>query len=307
MKITELMTSNIILAPMAGYTDVGFRALCRKYGAGLTVTEMVSAKALTYQNPITLDLLKTKENEWPKCVQLFGHEADVFKEAVMLPQIQEFDIIDINMGCPMPKIFNNGDGCALMQSPNLASKIILAVKSSKKFVTVKFRLGISDDDITAVSFAKMCQDSGADAITIHGRTREQYYSGVANHKEIEKAAEEVKIPVFANGDIKSRSDVLHFAETACFGVSVARAAEGRPSIFAELSGKTVSVDLYSDILFHIDAMSYLPEKVAVNEMKKHIAVYLKGLVGHKIVTDKVCHAQTLCQLKQLLKDFLVTN
>ena len=307
MNIKQLINGNIALAPMAGYTDVGFRVLCLRYGASFAVTEMVSAKALTYNNHVTFDLLKTSYEEKVRCVQLFGHEPDVMEQAAKMPQLADFDVIDINMGCPVPKIFNNGDGCALMQDMKLASEIIKAVKKSGKFVTVKFRAGVNSSSLIAPDFAKMCEDSGADAITIHGRTREQYYSGRADREIIGKAARSVSIPVFGNGDVRSKEDLEEYLSLGCFGVAVGRAAEGNPAIFAELSGNRVEVDVYRDICFHIEQLSYLPERVIVNEMKKHVAAYLKGRRGHKPVIVQVCRAQSIDEIKDSVREFLLND
>lgn len=294
-----------MLAPMAGYTDVGFRALCAKYGADITVTEMVSSKALVYENRVTLDLLRTSDSEAFRCVQLFGHEPEVMRAAAEKTEIGKFDAIDVNMGCPMPKIFGNGDGCALMENPSLAAKIVRAVKdASRKPVTVKFRLGIDAASINAVDFAKVCADAGADALTVHGRTREQYYSGEADRNEIEKVCRAVKIPVFGNGDVRTKSDVEDYLGRGCFGVAVGRAAQGRPWIFAELKGENPKVDLYGDILFHIETMGYLPERVVVCEMKKHIAAYLKGIRGYRQVVAKVCMTKSLAEMKSIAEEFL---
>lgn len=294
----------LVLAPMAGYTDVGFRALCIKYGAQLTVTEMVSAKALTYHNHITKDLLVTHPTEKLKCVQLFGNDPNVFREAVMLPEIKPFDVIDINMGCPVHKIVDNGEGSSLMKDMSRASSIIKAVKTSGKTVMVKFRKGYSENDANAPDFAKMCEDSGADAITIHGRTKSQMYSGKADWNIIGEAVKRVKIPVYLNGDVRSAEDMKSALDiSGAHGVAIGRGATGKPWIFSELANKKEKHDLYEDIVFHYSQLSYLPENVVVNEMKKHMACYLKGLQGGKKLLVSLVKMSSIESTLQAINDF----
>ncbi len=307
MKAQKIEKGALMLAPMAGYTDVGFRALASKYGADITVTEMISSKALVYGNRVTIDLLRTAEEEKLKCVQLFGHEPEVMRDAAERDEIRPFDVVDINMGCPMPKIFGNGDGCALMNDFALAEKIIRAVKSAGKTVTVKFRLGVDGNNIVATDFARMCEASGADAVTVHGRTREQYYSGEADREEIGKVCRVVGIPVFGNGDVRTKPDVDDYMERGCFGVAVGRASQGKPQIFASLKGKEVQVDLLKDILFHVEKLSYLPPYVLACEMKKHIAAYLKGITGYRPVVAEVCKAKELDEMLSVVREFLMRN
>ncbi|MBQ7579086.1 MAG: tRNA-dihydrouridine synthase family protein, partial [Clostridia bacterium] len=193
------LKNNVLLAPMAGLTDMAFRFVCKKSGAGLTETEMVSCKALFYDNEKTKELLKFSSIEKPKAVQIFGHEPEIFESVLSSGVLKDFDIIDINMGCPAPKIFNNGDGCALMKNAKLACEIIkTAKKCTKQPIMVKFRAGVDEKSVNAIEFAKMCEKAGADAITIHARTREQFYSGHADWNLIKMVKESVKIPVFAN-------------------------------------------------------------------------------------------------------------
>lgn len=279
IKNVEL-ESNLILAPMAGFTDLAFRAACKKFGAGLTITEMVSAKALSYNNKKTEDLLLTLEDENPKAVQIFGHEPDVMAEACRNPLLSKFDIIDINMGCPAPKIISNGDGSALLKDFDLARKIIEAcVRATDKPITVKFRIGFYDDQIVAVEFAKMCEAAGASAITVHGRTTKQGYSGKVNYDVIRLVKEAVSIPVFANGDCRSKEDFDNIMQiTKADGVMIGRAAVGSPEIFEEIrTGKKVSVDKLEQIKLHYETMlSYYPERYVVLYMRSHLAQYLKG-------------------------------
>lgn len=298
----------VTLAPMAGYTDIGFRALCLKYGAQLTVTEMVSVKALTYKNHVTADLLRTHPDEKTKCVQLFGNDPEVFARAVLLPEIQAFDIIDINMGCPARKIVENGEGSALMRNMPLAAKIIRAVKSSGKTVTVKFRKGFDDNSVNAPDFAKMCQDNGADALTIHGRTAAQLYSGKADWNIISKAAAGVSIPVYLNGDVKNYEDASRAMSLAgIHGVAVGRASCGKPWLFASLTGSPDDHVTFDDILFHYNALSYLPERVAVNEMKKHLACYLKGFPNSKKLLVSLTNTDSLSFTLASLEKFFASH
>lgn len=271
--------NGLILAPMAGFTDLAFRFACSKFGAGLTVTEMVSAKALSYNNKKTEDLLLSLDGESPKAVQIFGHEPEVMAEACRNPLLQKFDIIDINMGCPAPKIISNGDGSSLLKDFDLARRIIEAcVAATEKPVTVKFRIGFYDD-IVAEEFAKMCEKAGAAAITVHGRTTKQGYSGKVNYDVIRKVKEAVSIPVFANGDCRSRKDYENImAETKADGVMIGRAAVGRPEIFEEIvSGNVVQVNKFEQIKWHYETMlKFYPERYVVLYMRSHLAGYLKG-------------------------------
>ncbi len=279
IKNVELK-SNLILAPMAGFTDLAFRSLCSGFGAGLTITEMVSAKALSYNNKKTEELLFTLENENPKAAQIFGHEPEIMADACRNPLLQKFDIIDINMGCPAPKIISNGDGSALLKDINLARKIIEAcVKATDKPITVKFRIGFYDDEIVAVDFAKMCEDAGAAAITVHGRTTKQGYSGEVNYEIIRKVKESVSIPVFANGDCRNREDYDKIMEiTKADGIMIGRASLGRPEIFKEIAqNKILKEDKFAQIKWHYETMlKFYPERYVVLYMRSHIAQYLKG-------------------------------
>ena len=278
IKNVELK-SNVILAPMAGYSDMAFRHMCLKFGAGLVCTEMVSSKALHYKNKKTEELLLTYPGERPIAVQLFGHEPEIMAEAVKNPLLEKFDIIDINMGCPARKIIANGDGSALLKDLETARKIIEAcVKATEKPVTVKFRIGFEAESNVAVEFAKMCEKAGASAITVHGRTTAQGYSGKVDYETIRKVKHAVKIPVFANGDCKSKEDFDKILElTGADGVAVARAAIGRPEIFAEIKGEKPKVDKLKQIKFHYETLlKNQPEKYVVKYMRSHLAGYLSG-------------------------------
>jgi nifR3 family TIM-barrel protein len=308
IKNVELK-SNLILAPMAGFSDVAFRNLCLKYGAGLVCTEMVSSKALSYKNKKTEDLLATLNDESPKAVQIFGHEPDVMAEAVKNPLIQKFDIIDINMGCPAPKIVGNGDGSALLKNFELARQIIEAcVHATSKPVTVKFRIGYERNENVAVEFAKMCEKAGAAAITVHGRTAKQGYSGNVDYHTIKMVKEAVSIPVFANGNCSSREDYLKILEeTKADGVMIGRASLGRPEIFEEiLTGKTTNEDKFEQIKWHYETLlKFFPERFVVLSMRSHLACYLKGKNKNTKLLQELMKQETFEKVIEILHENLM--
>ena len=238
MKIDALeLKSDAVFAPIAGFSEVGLRALCAELGAGLTYTEMVSAKGLMYGNEHTEDLLHTTEYEKVKAVQLFGSNPEILARAAESRELGKFDIVDINMGCPVKKIVSNNEGSALLKNPSLASDIVRAVRRSGKPVTVKFRIGFEKNSRTGVDFARYMQDAGAAAVTVHGRTREQFYEGNADWDYIAEVVRAVDIPVIANGDVFSKEDYIKIkAHTGAAGVMIARGALGHPQIFSEITG-----------------------------------------------------------------------
>lgn len=249
MNISNITIENgLFLAPMAGITDKSFRALCKNFGAGLTTTEMVSVKGLYYNSKNTFKLLEISSCEKPCAVQLFGHEPEIFKAVLKSGVLDKFDIIDINMGCPAPKIVKNGDGSALMKNLDLASQIIKAcVASTTKPVTVKFRKGFKKNDDKLIEFAKMCEESGANAITIHPRTREDMFSGTIDLNDIKKVKESVSIPVIGNGDVV---DICSYEQMSqvCDGVMIGRGAFKRPEIFSEIiNSQTTNLNGQQDI------------------------------------------------------------
>jgi tRNA-dihydrouridine synthase B len=290
MKISNLEFTNLaFLAPLAGVTDTAFRSICKDLGCGLVYTEMVSAKGLYYKNENTENLLYLSENEKPVAVQIFGSDPSIMaKAAEYFNDNKDVCIIDINMGCPAPKIIKNGDGSALMRNPELAGRIVKEVKqASLKPVTVKFRKGFDENSVNAVDFAKVMEDAGADAITVHGRTRSQMYSGKADWDIIKSVKQAVSIPVIGNGDIftaEAAADIRNL--TGCDAVMIGRGAMGNPWIFRQImqmnNGEEVTFPSPAEridvVLEHYQrAIKYLGENRAVREMRKHIGWYVKGL------------------------------
>lgn len=307
MKIKNVETkNNIFLAPMAGVTDVGFRKVCSKFGAGLTYTEMISAKGLLYNPEKTSFYLNTTETENPVAVQIFGSEPEVMAQACKHPLLQKFDIIDINMGCPVKKIVNNNEGSSLMTNMTLAYKIINAcVNATDKPITVKFRIGFDNENINAVEFAKMCEKAGASAITIHGRTRAQMYSGSVNYDIIKKVKESVKIPVIGNGDIVDKESYQKMLSTGVDGVMIGRGSMGCPWIFSMLQNKDVKFNIKEVIKEHIDTyLKFNNEKFVLLEMKKHFAWYLKNIKNNKEIKSKIMLENNLQNIIKLINDFL---
>lgn len=307
MKIKNVETkNNIFLAPMAGVTDVGFRKVCSKFGAGLTYTEMISAKGLLYNPEKTSFYLNTTETENPVAVQIFGSEPEVMAQACKHPLLQKFDIIDINMGCPVKKIVNNNEGSSLMTNMTLAYNIINAcVNATDKPITVKFRIGFDNENINAVEFAKMCEKAGASAITIHGRTRAQMYSGSVNYDIIKKVKESVKIPVIGNGDIVDKESYQKMLSTGVDGVMIGRGSMGCPWIFSILQNKDVKFSIKEVIKEHIDTyLKFNNEKFVLLEMKKHFAWYLKNIKNNKEIKSKIMLENNLQNIIKLINDFL---
>lgn len=308
LKIKNVeLSSNAILAPMAGYTDLAFRHLCLECGAGLVCTEMVSSKALHYKNKKTEDLLKTFEFDKPTAVQIFGHEPEIMAEAVRNPLLQKFDVIDINMGCPARKIISNGDGSALLKDLNLAEKVIEAcVKSTEKPITVKFRIGYNQDENIAVQFAKMCERAGASAITVHGRTTAQGYAGKVDYETIRQVKEAVSIPVFANGDCRSKEDFENILQlTKADGVAIGRASVGRCEIFSDITNQVCKKTKLEQIKFHYETLiDCYGEKFAVKYMRSHLAGYLSGEYKNSELLVKLLKMDKYSEILANLTDFI---
>ncbi len=312
---TVTLENNIILAPMAGVTDLPFRLLCKEQGAGLVCMEMVSAKAIYYKNKNTERLLTIDPREGPVSLQLFGSEPELMGEMAKRIEERPFDILDINMGCPVPKVVNNGEGSALMRDPVLAGKIVAAVaKAVKKPVTVKLRLGFDAGHINVLELAKIAEDAGAAAVAIHGRTREQYYSGKADWEMIARVKEALAVPVIGNGDIFRPEDAGRMLrETGCDGVMIARGARGNPWIFAQVrayleESRNVEPaapsiqELREMILRHaVMQVACKGEYTGVREMRKHVAWYTAGIPHSARLRRKVNEICSLGELEELLQ------
>lgn len=316
MKIGNFITQgDAFLAPMAGVTDFPFRVICKKYGASLLYTEMINAKALCYGDSNTFGMLEVKPEEGDVAVQIFGHEPEYLAEAAsILSDLGRFKVIDINMGCPAPKITKNNEGSALMKDPKLAYEIISSVKKTSKLpVTVKFRKGWDENSINALEFALNAEASGADCITIHGRTREQFYTGKADWEIIEKIKKSVEIPVIANGDIFSIEDARRIIEkTGADAYMIGRGSQGNPFIFKQIKDyiETGQLSLVTEhekievMLEHYDlSMKYKGEDKTVREMRKHLGWYLKGMYGSAKMRDDINHITSSNEVIMMLKDY----
>lgn len=316
VKIGSVELDNpFVLAPMAGVTDLPFRLLCKEQGVGLLSMEMVSAKAISFHNKNTDKLMEIEKSEHPIALQLFGSDAGIISEMAREIEEKEFDILDLNMGCPVPKVVNNGEGSALMKNPRLVEEIVTkTVRAIHKPVTVKIRKGFDENNINAVEIARIAEASGASAIGVHGRTREQYYSGEADWDIIAQVKQSVKIPVFGNGDVTNIDTARRmFRETGCDGIMIGRAARGNPWIFRELAAyfekgiviPRPTVEEVKEMIGKHAALQleYKGEYTGIREMRKHVAWYTAGFPYSAALRRGVNEISDMDGLYQLLDRF----
>ena len=313
---TVCLDNNLILAPMAGVTDLPFRLLCREQGAGLVCMEMVSAKAIYYKNQNTESLMEIHPEEKPASLQLFGSDPYILSEMAKRIEEKPFAILDFNMGCPVPKVVNNREGSALMKEPELVREILTGlVKAIKKPVTVKIRKGFDEDSVNAVEIARIAEDCGVAAIAVHGRTRQQYYSGKADWDIIRQVKEAVRIPVIGNGDVVDGASAKTLLEqTGCDGIMIGRAAQGNPWIFKEVlqylesgieNDPPTNAEKKEIILRHARLqLEYKGEYTAVRELRKHLSWYTAGMPGSAKIRQKVNSLETIEELFRCIEEYL---
>ncbi len=283
------LKNNLLLAPLAGFSDFAMRSICSSYGAALCFTEMVSAKGLIYNSEATKDLLYSPPEETIKAAQIFGNDPYIMRKAIEKSEMQDFDVIDINFGCPMPKIFNNGEGSALLANPSLAEKIVNECKKSGKIITAKMRIGITEDKLVAADFAKALEQGGADMITVHGRTRDKIYAGKPDYDEIYKAKKAVSVPVIANGGIYTSKDADEMiANTGADGVMLARGALERPFLFSEILGVDCDKSKKNLIKRHIALLrTHYDDKYTAINFRKQLCLYIKGEKDNAKLKEKI--------------------
>ena len=312
------LASNIVLAPMAGVTDITYRTICKEMGAGLVCTEMVSAKGLYYKDIKTKQLMKINEKNRPVSLQIFGSDPDIMSYVVenYINEREDIDIIDINMGCPTPKIVKNGDGSALVKTPDLAGEIVSKIKKiSSKAVTVKIRAGRDSNNINAPEFAKMLELNGADMVAVHGRTREPFYTGKADYNIIRKVKESVNIPVVGNGDIYVPEDAVRMTEsTGCDGVMVARGILGNPWLIKNIAAifsnnynfyEPTPAERIEMIKRHATMLAdELDERIAALEMRKFAAWYMKGMKNSSETRNKINKISKAAELCNVLDEYI---
>ena len=320
LKIGNItVDGNLALGPMAGVTDLPFRVLCKEQGADLIYTEMVSAKGIYYKNKNTDALLEIREDERPVALQLFGCDPEIMGSMAAQIEHRNFDILDINMGCPVPKVVNNGEGSALLKTPELAGKVVESIATSiKKPVSVKFRIGYDEIDKNIVDFAKRMEASGAQLIAVHGRTRAQYYSGTANWDVIRQVKEAVSIPVLGNGDVFTPQDAKAMLEqTGCDGIMIARGVRGNPWLFKQVKAylekgefipKPSCEELVKMVLRHGKLqVEWKGENIGIKEMRKHVAWYTTGYKNSAKFRGRVNEINTYTDLEEVMYAFLDMN
>ncbi len=318
MKIGNIqLENNILIAPMAGITDTAFRTICKEMGAGLLFTEMISAKGLYYKDRKTNELLKIETKNKPVGIQLFGSEPEIFQEVIKkyINNDERIELVDLNVGCPAPKIVKNGDGSALMKNPDLIGEIIYKIKQvSKKPVTAKIRAGWDEDNLNAVEVAKIIEEAGADALTVHGRHRQQFYSGKADRSIIKEVKDNINIPVIGNGDIFTVEDAKSMQkETRCDGIMLARGILGNPWLIKSLANiynnEEISIsnkEKLNMILKHFHLIEkYKGKRSALLEMRKHTGWYIKGMENAAKIRDKINRVKDKSEFVRILEELIL--